>query len=357
METSLALFLLLSGFLLHLKEDTNRLPLSSVLFGLATLARPEAGLFFGLVLAESLVRRPRRRKAWRSVVGYLCVVGPWLIFSFVQFGTLVPHTLKVKYAVLGGFSLIISLATKAGKIVGGTYLWHILLILTVLVSPRFRSHLKPHLVPLGWVVLFPLFYVLRRFPPTSRYLLLSFPFIVLLGFLSLGIVSSGWTIKKRLQLTVTLLLLILGTNTYLGWLLNYPNCKDFAQGMQDCHIHIGRWLRSNTSPDAVIAAGDIGAIGYYSERRILDLGALTTPELIPLVTAQPYRKIVEEGLYLDIAEADYLVDRTAAPFSLIQGSEAGKLYEPLFYRSTPTLGLTLPHSRCYYSVYEVKRGK
>ena len=357
METSLALFLLLSGFLLYLREEANGSPLSSLLFGLATLARPEAGLFFVLVLIESLLRQPRRRKAWQSVLGYLLIVFPWILFSLVQFGTLSPYTLKVKYGVLGGLSFIVSLATKAGKIIGGTYLPYILLIATALIFTRFRSHLKPYLVPLVWVVLLPLFYVVGRFPPASRYLLLSFPFIVLLGFLSLDIVSSGWTIRRRSQLTVALSLVILGTNTYLGWFLNYPNSKGFAQGMEDCHIYIGRWLKSNTSPDATIAAGDIGAIGYYSERRILDLGALTNPDLVPLVTSYPHRKIVEEGLYLDVAEADYLVDRTTAPFSLIQGSEAGGLYEPLFYRSTPTLGLTFPHSRCYYSVYEVKKRK
>lgn len=38
---------------------------------------------------------------------------------------------------------------------------------------------------------------------------------------------------------------------------------------------VGRWLEANTAHDAVVAVGDVGAIGYFSGRRILDtLGLL-----------------------------------------------------------------------------------
>jgi len=34
---------------------------------------------------------------------------------------------------------------------------------------------------------------------------------------------------------------------------------------------VGRWLASNTPPDATVAVGDVGAIGYYSGRTIIDI--------------------------------------------------------------------------------------
>lgn len=48
-------------------------------------------------------------------------------------------------------------------------------------------------------------------------------------------------------------------------------------------VTVANWLASNTPPDALVAAHDIGAIGYFAERPILDLAGLITPEVIPLL--------------------------------------------------------------------------
>ena len=62
------------------------------------------------------------------------------------------------------------------------------------------------------------------------------------------------------------------------------------------------WIRANTEVDALIAVHDIGAVGYFGERRIVDLAGLVTPELIPFLRD-------EERLctYLDDQQVDYLV--------------------------------------------------
>ena len=40
---------------------------------------------------------------------------------------------------------------------------------------------------------------------------------------------------------------------------------------------IARWLRENTPPDATVAATEVGILGYYAERRIIDFLGLVTP--------------------------------------------------------------------------------
>jgi len=44
-----------------------------------------------------------------------------------------------------------------------------------------------------------------------------------------------------------------------------------------------RWIESNTPPGALVAAHDIGAIGYFSRRPLLDLAGLVSPEVIPII--------------------------------------------------------------------------
>lgn len=47
----------------------------------------------------------------------------------------------------------------------------------------------------------------------------------------------------------------------------------------DQQVAVARWLRRETSPATVVATHDIGAIGYFAERRVVDMAGLITPEL------------------------------------------------------------------------------
>jgi hypothetical protein len=48
-------------------------------------------------------------------------------------------------------------------------------------------------------------------------------------------------------------------------------------------VDTARWIRDNTPADSLVAAHDIGALGYFAERATLDLAGLTSPEAIPIL--------------------------------------------------------------------------
>ncbi|GIK41672.1 MAG: hypothetical protein BroJett011_55050 [Chloroflexota bacterium] len=82
-----------------------------------------------------------------------------------------------------------------------------------------------------------------------------------------------------------------------------------------------RWLDSQTPPDALIAAHDIGAIGYFAQRPLIDLAGLITPEVIPIIR--------NEAALLDFIrsrQADYLVTFPSWYPELTRNSKLSRLY-------------------------------
>jgi hypothetical protein len=67
-------------------------------------------------------------------------------------------------------------------------------------------------------------------------------------------------------------------------------------------VVVARWVEDNVGEDEIIAAHDIGALGYFTQRPILDLAGLVSPDVIPFVR--------DEGLlktYLDEHQLTYLI--------------------------------------------------
>jgi hypothetical protein len=67
-------------------------------------------------------------------------------------------------------------------------------------------------------------------------------------------------------------------------------------------VQTALWVEENTPEDAIVAVHDIGAIGYFTNRQIIDLAGLITPEVVPIIR--------EEALleaYLNKNNIDYLI--------------------------------------------------
>jgi len=67
-------------------------------------------------------------------------------------------------------------------------------------------------------------------------------------------------------------------------------------------VATARWVEAHTPEGAVIAAHDIGALGYYGRRRLVDLGGLTSTAGLAVL-----RDPRELAPFLTHAGSDYLV--------------------------------------------------
>jgi hypothetical protein len=48
-------------------------------------------------------------------------------------------------------------------------------------------------------------------------------------------------------------------------------------------VDTAHWVKENLPPDDLLAVHDIGALGYYAPRPILDLAGLVSPEVVPII--------------------------------------------------------------------------
>lgn len=291
--------------------------------GLLVLVRPEGVLLLGLLAAGLASRR-----AWQALGRFLILalvpLLPYFALNVALSGQWWPNTLYAKqaeYTVLleqplwqRGLRLFFLSAggPEAGwRGISGARL----LLLPGLTWAAYRAARADwrqrrlvYLLPLLWAAGHIGAYA-WRLPVTyqhGRYLLGVVPLWVIFGL-------YGWSalLGRSRQMRVLrrvgglsygiilLLFLVFGAQAY-------ATDVAFIEGEM---VATARWLRENTSPDALVAAHDIGAIGYFSERRLLDLAGLVSPGIIPFIDDEA---AVAE--YVRRSAASYLVTAPGWPY-------------------------------------------
>jgi hypothetical protein len=381
LETSVAVFLVLAGIGTWMEEKERGAPprLSAVLFGLAALARPEClgllpiaavdllvcgrtetvGMANGHTARRSVAKRLSGRFLWLAA-GAGSVLLPWLIYARHTFGRFLPDTVIAK----GGDSWFdpgaaFHAVRRIAPVYAATSAFE-LLIVVLAAALLWRkawecreSLLQTHFLPVAWSLALPALFIVRGATVVSRYMLPSLIFVVLYGFALLDCLRARSVAHPALRARAPWVLLVAVSALNLAVLFGaaLPATISFTRGLRESLVPIGTWLRDNTAPDATVAAADIGAIGYFSERKVFDLHGLVTPAMIPLQTMD-IDEIVESFAFARVSHPDYLVDRYTGPdrFGRL-GLHPGVL-EPLFSRRMGDLGIAR-RGDYHYTVYRL----
>jgi hypothetical protein len=120
-------------------------------------------------------------------------------------------------------------------------------------------------------------------------------------------------------------------------------------------VDTARWVEANTPADARIAAHDIGALGYFGDRPLVDLAGLTDPELIPILRDEPAlaeamraRRVAYlmtfPGWYPALSACGQPVFVSSGVFSPAAGGENMVVYrwDPTTFAARPTCMLYSP---------------
>lgn len=280
------------------------------LIGLSIWVRPDgitllapAGL---MLLLEKVGWKVYVWKIKQLGVGFLIVFVPYLFFNHILAGSWWPNTFYAKqaeYEVLRQLPFGIRLLQQASLPLVG---------IGAVLFAGFLLYFYRCIRQRTWIVLPGLIWVLGylalyawRLPVTyqhGRYLIPVMPLFFLWGLAGLvlwaqtdapfywrRVISRVWVISTGL---VLLLFWGLGMRAY---------AMDVAV-IESEMVDTALWLNAHTEPSALVAAHDIGALGYFGQRRLLDLAGLVSPEVIPFITDEQALRV-----YLDSQETDYLM--------------------------------------------------
>lgn len=303
--------------------------------GLAALTRPEFMLLGPLAWPWLFLRRGARPAApLAAAAGWLAVLGPWLLHARIAFGRWTPGTAEAKSfaPTLEPAALAASAAQSLQQLAAVQGPLWLALAGAILLwrlgarggSPSPDRPPPPHggglcLVVAGIVATWTLAlcggYAVKQVWVISRYLSPLAPALLA----AMAAVALRWRAAPARRARAGDAVLAAGALATLalnGWLLAArvaPHARDFSRGVRECLLPLGQRLRDHTPPDASVAALDIGALGYASERRVVDLAGLVSPEILELGRREGFAAMVASGLWLDVAVPDYLVDRTDGP--------------------------------------------
>jgi 4-amino-4-deoxy-L-arabinose transferase-like glycosyltransferase len=370
METSFAMFMVLLALdgSISAAGSRGRSALFGLLLLLAVLARPEAILLVPLALAAFALTGRLRSKgglAWLAIFAPLYIV--WLLVIERHTGTYLPLTAGAKQGRLDISTAMLSRALVPIKIWGATLTvpW-IMILFSAIDGIRARRPLsifagdgeegRPAILLLIlWALALPVIYVVLDFHVLSRYLVPVTPAVIVLAYLgfdrSIGRIISGRGASRWALVAVTIIALLQNVLFYRAVVVE-PT-REFSRGLEEVLGEMGRWLDGNSASDALVAAPDIGAIGYYSGREILDLGGLITPEINDMRQTIDVERIIEEGLYL-VFEPDYLLDRSEIPDRFAGEVIGGYRFIPVVRGEIGNLGIRKPET-AFYVLYAIEK--
>lgn len=315
--------LLAAAVLLPLLAKRRNYMLLGWLTGLSVWVRPDGLTLLGPILLAALLdgngAAPRLRHLERFLIGFSALLLPYLLFNLWVGDRPWPNTFYAKqaeYAAWQGGPV----SRKIGQV-----------LLQLLVGPsvvlmvgavgwvvaRLREGKWVKLLPAVWFAGYVWLYA-ARLPlyQHGRYIMPAMPIFFIFGWLGfLDFFRSillgryhwfGVTLTKAALLTLTLLFVAVGARSY---------GEDTAV-IESEMVDTARWAAANLPEDALIAAHDIGALGYFDDHALIDLAGLISPEVVPFM-----RDETRLSVYLDRMGADHLIAFPEFYPEMTQGKE------------------------------------
>ncbi len=298
LETSLYVFLLLMALYQFLREENEhgRPHFSLLWLMFLSLTRPEGAVLFGLFVALRLLmwrkqgvsrERLRRFAGWAIAFGLISL--SYFFWRWNYFGYPLPNTFYVK-AQLGLEAVARQIGVYLIPFALRTFPFILLAVWALGQTERIERgdwYVTAALMTLTLINL-----ISSDWMPAHRLALPLLPLILLLARRPLEMILVGIThgnLSKRLSnfaILFGLVCYMIAPTLYAANLYNrvlatqmdmsvYRWATEMESIVDGQYVKTGQWLKENASPDATVVAGNVGAIAYYSDLKVIDQIGLT----------------------------------------------------------------------------------
>jgi len=327
-------------------SDLVQLLSIGILIGVSVWVRPDGITLLGpmifVVMISKNFEKQRLVSGMSILLGFAIIFGAYLIFNMFLAGSLWPNTFYAKqqeYAILRQVPIYTRIFNQmklpligVGLVLIPGFIAFILMSIRKLKIAEISGWL--------WILGFLLMYAIRL--PVEyqhgRYVIPVIPVYVIFGLVGLfELVDLNAKIKSR-RIASRAWAILTGSLIIAFWVVGARAYAQDVAIIESEMVTTAKWISANTSASEIVAVHDIGAIGFYSERKILDLAGLVSPEVIPIIRNEDSLELFLTqnnvdylvsfpGWYPDLVRKGKLVFTTRAPFSPKLGGENMAVYK------------------------------
>lgn len=307
-ETPLYLALCLAAFSAYAREKYTLVAIASAF---AVLVRPD-GILVPAILGLDYLIRSRKPVPWRAFWVFLLITVPWFIYAWIYFGSPLPVTLAAKQ---GQGAMAISEKFAPGLLTTAKpylSLWHyrIETALMLIGIGTLLWKLRTDRSYLQWVIflLWPILYFLAfSILGVSRYFWYYAPlipgFVVLVGLGAWGLTTITFhSVKKlwarfnklnsipsqsSLQFSASALIVITLTLLAVFQIVNLDFFRPKNNARYLIYREVGEWLNANTKAEDWVGTLEVGIIGFFAERPMVDFAGLIHPDVAAKLSEFP----------------------------------------------------------------------
>jgi len=308
METLLHGMIVTAVLVLLMTNTPLYLPLG-LLTGLSVWVRPDGLTLLGPVLMTILLNERGIKSRFASIAKFMIGFGSlfvfYLLFNLAIGGTPMPNTFYAKQAEYIDWQMT-PITERLDQMLLQLLVGPSLVLLPGVIGWLVKSvkqKMWGSLAAMIWCAGYCVLYILRLpLYQHGRYIMPAMPIFFLFGLLAFAEFDSSklfaryhWFAQTVWRASASMLVLgfiLLGAKSY----------ADDVAVIESEMVVAAKWTAENLPADALIAAHDIGALGYFDYHELIDLAGLISPEVIPFMRNE--QQIAD---HLDQRGADYLI--------------------------------------------------
>ena len=308
METLLFALLVTASLVLIISGSQKYFSLG-LLIGLSIWVRPDGVTLLGPAVMLILLMQSSWSKRLHALVNLGMSFGSlfslYILFNLRISGSPLPNTFYAKQAEYVDYlklPFFVRFGNEALPVLKGMGVLLLPGVVLTLVS-SLRRQAWGVLAAAVWFIGFLALYA-WRLPVTyqyGRYIMPAMPIFFLLelagmvDFTLVRVPHWRWIISVSWRLAVGSVLIVF-------WVLGALHYVQDVEFIESEMVITAKWVATNVPPNALVAAHDIGAMGYYGGHNLVDLAGLVSPEVIPFLRDED-----RIAAYLNERRVTYLV--------------------------------------------------